>query len=87
MDFLHRVGRTARAGHFGVITSLYTRSNRDLVDAVRQAGKLGQPLVNICSFQLSLYVIPRAPALRITTKICLGHRKWLSAGKEALEIR
>ncbi|KAK3443112.1 hypothetical protein EUGRSUZ_B03365 [Eucalyptus grandis] len=44
VDFLHRVGRTARAGHFGVITSLYTRSNRDLVDAVRQAGKLGQPL-------------------------------------------
>ncbi|KAI3433104.1 uncharacterized protein J3R85_007309 [Psidium guajava] len=44
VDFLHRVGRTARAGHFGVITSLYTRSNRDLVDAVRQARKLGQPL-------------------------------------------
>ncbi|XP_030449572.1 DEAD-box ATP-dependent RNA helicase 22 [Syzygium oleosum] len=44
VDFLHRVGRTARAGHFGVITSLYTQSNRDLVDAVRQAGKLGQPL-------------------------------------------
>lgn len=85
VDFLHRVGRTARAGRFGVITSLYTQSNRDLVDAVRQAGKLGQPLVNFCSFQLSIW-ITWVPALRITTKICLGHRKWLSAGKEALEI-
>lgn len=46
VDFLHRVGRTARAGQFGVVTSLYTEANRDLVDAVRQAGKLGQPLVN-----------------------------------------
>ncbi|KAI4311399.1 hypothetical protein MLD38_036301 [Melastoma candidum] len=44
VDFLHRVGRTARAGRFGAITSLYTESNRDLVDAVREAGKLGKPL-------------------------------------------
>ncbi|KAK4779663.1 hypothetical protein SAY87_015769 [Trapa incisa] len=44
VDFLHRVGRTARAGQFGVITSLYTESNQDLVNAVREAGKLGQPL-------------------------------------------
>ncbi|XVF44081.1 hypothetical protein PTKIN_Ptkin02bG0091700 [Pterospermum kingtungense] len=44
VDFLHRVGRTARAGQFGVVTSLYTESNRDLVDAIRTAGKLGQPV-------------------------------------------
>lgn len=48
VDFLHRVGRTARAGQFGVITSLYMESNRDLVNAVREAEKLSQPLV--CSF-------------------------------------
>ncbi|OMO73891.1 hypothetical protein COLO4_26813 [Corchorus olitorius] len=44
VDFLHRVGRTARAGHFGVVTSLYTESNRDLVNAIRTAEKLGQPV-------------------------------------------
>uniref|UniRef100_A0A2P2J6C4 RNA helicase n=2 Tax=Rhizophora mucronata TaxID=61149 RepID=A0A2P2J6C4_RHIMU len=44
VDFLHRVGRTARAGHYGLVTSLYTKSNQDLVDAICQAGKLGQPV-------------------------------------------
>ncbi|KAK3038654.1 hypothetical protein RJ639_027317 [Escallonia herrerae] len=44
VDFLHRVGRTARAGQAGLVTSLYTESNRDLVAAVRQAGKLDQPV-------------------------------------------
>eukprot|EP00262_Sarcandra_glabra_P003743 TRINITY_DN1452_c0_g1_i1.p1 TRINITY_DN1452_c0_g1~~TRINITY_DN1452_c0_g1_i1.p1 ORF type:complete len:455 (+),score=83.15 TRINITY_DN1452_c0_g1_i1:34-1365(+) len=44
VDFLHRIGRTARAGQYGLVTSLYTESNRDLVSAVRQAGKLDQPV-------------------------------------------
>ncbi|XP_062111812.1 DEAD-box ATP-dependent RNA helicase 22 isoform X3 [Humulus lupulus] len=42
VDFLHRVGRTARAGQYGLVTSFYTESNRDLVAAVQSAGELGQ---------------------------------------------
>ncbi|KAM1552311.1 hypothetical protein ACFXTH_044458 [Malus domestica] len=39
-----RVGRTARAGHYGLVTSMYTESNRDLVAAVRRAGELDLPV-------------------------------------------
>ncbi|KAI4990687.1 hypothetical protein ZWY2020_039058 [Hordeum vulgare] len=44
VDFLHRVGRTARAGQSGIVTSLYADANRDLVRAVRQAEELAQPV-------------------------------------------
>ncbi|KAH7420566.1 hypothetical protein KP509_13G012600 [Ceratopteris richardii] len=41
VDFLHRVGRTARAGQSGAVTNLYTKANRALVEAVRQAEAAG----------------------------------------------
>ncbi|KAJ7286709.1 hypothetical protein O6H91_Y320200 [Diphasiastrum complanatum] len=44
VDFLHRVGRTGRAGNVGRVTSLYTHSDRALVEAVRQAGAFGKPV-------------------------------------------
>ncbi|PIN13158.1 putative ATP-dependent RNA helicase FAL1, involved in rRNA maturation, DEAD-box superfamily [Handroanthus impetiginosus] len=49
IDFLHRVGRTARAGQHGLVTSLFTESNRDLVAAVQQAEERGLPVENAFS--------------------------------------
>jgi superfamily II DNA/RNA helicase len=49
VDFLHRVGRTPRAGQSGIVTGLYIDANRDLVRAVRQAEELAQPVVGLCS--------------------------------------
>ena len=40
-----------RAGRSGIVTSLYTEANRDLVRAVRQAEELAQPVVrHFCPF-------------------------------------
>ncbi|KAI0518961.1 hypothetical protein KFK09_006400 [Dendrobium nobile] len=49
VDFLHRIGRTARAGQSGIVTSLYTDSNRDLVASVHLAVETGQPVENAFS--------------------------------------
>lgn len=49
VDFLHRVGRTARAGQAGLVTSLYTQSDRDLVAAIREAEKQGVPVEKVFS--------------------------------------
>lgn len=35
VDYLHRVGRTARAGHVGRVTALVTKRDQDLATAIK----------------------------------------------------
>ena len=49
VTFLHRCGRTGRAGRSGVITSIYLGGDRDLVAAIRSAVESNENLDSIFS--------------------------------------
>ncbi|KAI5419755.1 hypothetical protein KIW84_043787 [Lathyrus oleraceus] len=86
VDFLHRIGRTARAGQNGLVTSMYTESNRELVQAVRQAGELGLPVETAFSRKRSFrnklkkkeiqQPLKRVFQLERTQGRCTKVRKW-----------
>lgn len=44
VDYLHRIGRTARCGADGRVTNLYSDNSVDLVAAVREAEEKGLPV-------------------------------------------
>lgn len=46
VDFLHRAGRTARAGAPGRLSSLYTESNKALALSIKDAIERNAPLVS-----------------------------------------
>ena len=43
-DYIHRAGRTARAGRLGKVTALVTKRNLPLVQQIQQAVKFGKPI-------------------------------------------
>jgi superfamily II DNA/RNA helicase len=44
IEFLHRVGRTARAGKAGKVTSLYSKADAVLAEALKQYVQEGKPI-------------------------------------------
>jgi len=49
VEFMHRVGRTARAGQRGVSTTLYSDDRTDLVEGIRDALTTGEPIEHLFS--------------------------------------
>jgi superfamily II DNA/RNA helicase len=43
-DYIHRAGRTARAGRLGKVTALYTKRNLELARKIQDATRLGKPI-------------------------------------------
>lgn len=54
VDFIHRIGRTARAGQPGLVTSIFTDASLDLVNAMRDAVTAALPVEGAFSRKRSL---------------------------------
>jgi len=54
VEFMHRVGRTARAGRSGTSTTLYTAERASLVEGLRDALTAGDPIDHLFSRKRSL---------------------------------
>lgn len=54
VEFMHRIGRTARAGNAGTATTLYTADRAALVEGLRDALAAGEPVEHLFSRKRSL---------------------------------
>lgn len=77
------MGRTARAGESGIVTSLYTEANRDLVRAVREAEELAQPVVRLYFLSLLFALFDDPSKISMLNESYVLNRRKHSVGKEA----
>jgi len=54
VEFMHRIGRTARAGKGGTTTCLYDEGTADLAELLRGATERGEPIDQLFSRKRSL---------------------------------
>lgn len=71
-DYVHRCGRTARAGKSGAVTSLVTKSDLELVRAIRAAEKKGGDVIAAGEAQQKLQRQQRATELQVTSLVSGG---------------
>lgn len=63
-DYVHRAGRTGRAGREGLCISLFRRKNEDVVDEIRKSQEMKEPL----NIQRSMFSMKNKETLSKLTK-------------------
>ena len=77
VEFMHRIGRTARAGKPGVATALYTEEHAPLIEGLRDALLAGKPIDHLFSRKRSLR-LQRKKAEKVAA---FGYRRKFKGGR------
>ena len=81
-DYVHRCGRTARAGRSGTVTNLVTKHDMGLVRTIRDAQKRGKDLVSAGEEQQKTQRARAQTELKVSSKRVNELPKWQAAINE-----